>query len=69
LARLERGAALPTCYFSFKLEITFCIRGVIGDPCGVPRPSSRFRGAGYYVVMERHNEHWIIEKEINVWVS
>jgi hypothetical protein len=28
-----------------------------------------FCGAGYYVVIERHNEHWMIKKEINVWVS
>jgi hypothetical protein len=26
-------------------------------------------GGGYYVVMERHNGRWVIEKEINVWVS
>src|SRR5580693_9670888 len=28
---------------SFKLEIAFCVRGVIGAPCGVPCPSSRLR--------------------------
>jgi hypothetical protein len=35
----------------------------VGGECG------GLCGGGYYVVMERHNGRWDIEKEINVWVS
>jgi len=40
-------------------QALFYVSGNCGGLCG----------AGYYVVMERRNGHWIIEKEINVWVS
>jgi hypothetical protein len=40
-------------------QALFYVSGNCGGLCG----------AGYYVVMERHNEHWMIKKEINVWVS
>src|SRR5439155_26072512 len=33
----QRVPGLPSRYCSFKLEITFWVRGVTTPPCGVPR--------------------------------
>lgn len=40
-------------------QALFYVSGNCGGLCG----------AGYYVLMERHYEHWVIKKEINVWVA
>ena len=40
-------------------QALFYVSGNCGGLCG----------AGYYVVMEKRNEHWMLKKEINVWVA
>src|SRR5579864_9545794 len=32
----QRVPGSPSRHYLFKLEITFCVRGVSGPPCGVP---------------------------------
>src|ERR1700680_3850397 len=47
----------PACDHPFKLEVTFCVRGVLTPPCGVPRlrsivvPSSCTIGAFSHLSM------------------
>src|SRR5947208_8024431 len=35
--QVKQGGAAPAGYYTLKPEVTFCVRGVVGEPCGMPR--------------------------------
>jgi hypothetical protein len=76
----QRVPGSPSRDYSFKLEITFCVRGVITEPCGVPVcgsdhwPSSITPAFNHFRIRRRMrgsatrcSMNWIIQLLSRLW--